>query len=152
MRKFKPLFMIISLVLLLASCTMEIPNPIVGTYKLKAESASYDAAYLSLRKDGTFVFVQIVPRTTKTITLEGSYTYTLRAFNFTSADGSITLNVETKIPEGVRGTFLSEGSNYYLYDWKCDKDEGPQQLSLIINTNDSNSIYELVYAGTEVAK
>lgn len=152
MRKVKYL-LIISIVLLLTSCNIatEVPNPIIGTYSLKAESSSYDSAYLSLRKDGTFVFVQVVPRTTKTIMLEGTYTYTLRAFNFTEADGTITLTVSTPIPDGVRGTFLNEGSNFFLYGWTCDKDAGPQSLTLVINSNDSNSIYEFVYSGSEVA-
>ena len=152
MRKAKYL-LILTVILLLTACKIstEIPNPIIGTYNLKAEGSIYDSAYLSLRKDGTFVFVQVIPRTTRTITLEGTYTYTLRAFNFTEADGSITLTVTTPIPAGVRGTFLTEGSNYFLYGWTCDKDEGPQSLTLVINSNDSNSIYEFVYSGSEVA-
>lgn len=149
MKKAKYLFLILIALLLLASCTYEIPNPIIGTYSLKAEGSTYDNAAISLNKDGSFVFKQTIPKTSQTITLEGTYTYSLRAFNFTSADGSITLKVTSPIPEGVQNTFLKEGSNYFLYDWKCNKDSGPQSLSLVINPNDSNTIYEFVYSAKE---
>ncbi len=133
----------------LASCNYQIPNPIIGTYSLKAEGSTYDSAAISLNQDGSFVFEQIIPNTAKTIKLEGTYTYSLRAFNFTAADGSITLEVKTPIPDGVQNTFLKNGSNYFLYDWECDKDNGPQSLTLVTNTNDINSIYEFVYSAKE---
>lgn len=149
MKKVKYLFLAILTSLLLASCTYEIPNPIIGTYSLKAEGSTYDSAAISLNKDGSFVFMQIIPKTAETIRLEGKYRYNLRAFNFTSAEGSITFEVTTPIPTGVQNTFLKEGSNYFLYDWKCDKDSGPQSLTLVINANDSNTIYEFVYSAKE---
>ena len=149
MKKSTRLLLILSSVLLLASCKAEIPNPITGTYSLKAEGSTLDTACISLKKDGTFVFKQIISGTDKTLTLGGTYNYTLRAFNFTSADGSISLQVTTKIQAGVTGTFLKEGTNDFLYEWECDKNEGPQELKLIINPNDSNTIYEFIYSGTE---
>ncbi len=149
MRKAKVLVLIITAVLLLTSCNHEIPNPIIGTYSLKAEGSIYDSAAISLNKDGSFVFMQIISGTDKQITLEGTYSYNLRAFNFTSADGSITLEVKTPMPTGVQGTFLKEGTNYFLYDWKCDKDNGPQSITLITNPNDIYSIYEFVYSAKE---
>lgn len=151
MKKAQYLILIISVIFLLASCTYEIPNPIIGTYCLKAENSTLDSAALSLKKDGSFIFVQIIPQTSETMTLKGTYTYNLRAFNFTSADGSITLEVTTPIPNGVQNTFLKEGSNYFLYDWKCNADSGPQSISLVINPNDSSTIYEFVYSGQEGA-
>jgi hypothetical protein len=154
MRKAQHLLIITAAVLVvfcLASCNYQIPNPIIGTYSLKAEGSTYDSAALCLNKDGSFVFVQIIPNTAKTIRLEGTYTYSLRAFNFTAADGSITLEVKTPIPNGVQNTFLKEGSNYFLYDWKCDKDSGPQSITLATNTNDISSIYEFVYSATEAS-
>lgn len=151
MKKIKAILLVISLLLLLASCKSDIPNPIIGTYSLKAEGSTLDSACLSLKKDGSFVFAQIIPGTTKTITLQGTYSYTLRAFNFLSADGSISLNMTTPIPEGVSGTFLKKGVNDFLYGWKCNKDSGPEALTLVTNPNDSNAIYEFVYSGTEEA-
>lgn len=151
MRKTKSLVILIAAVLLLASCTHEIPNPIIGTYSLKAEGSTYDSAAVCLNKDGSFVFEQIIPGTSQTVRLEGTYTYSLRAFNFTSADGSITLKVTTPLPTGVQNTFLKVGSNYFLYDWKCDKDSGPVSLTLVTNANDINSIYEFVYSATEAS-
>jgi hypothetical protein len=151
MKKAKVFLLILSIVLLLVSCKAEIPNPIIGTYSLKAEGSTYDTACICLKKDGTFVFEQIVPGTRETITLKGTYTYTLRAFNFTSADGSISLKETTPISASVSGTFLKEGTNDFLYGWKCDKNEGPQELTLVTNPNDSNAIYEFIYSGSEEA-
>lgn len=149
MKKIKYLVLITTILLLLVSCSYKIPNPIIGTYSLKAEGSTEDSAAISLNKDGSFVFMQIIPKTSETIRLEGTYIYNLRAFNFTEADGSITIEITTPIPQGVQNTLLKEGSNYFLFDWKCDKDNGPKSFSLVINPNDSNTIYEFVYSSKD---
>lgn len=148
----------ISLILLLVSCSGEVPNPIVGTYSLtRKDSVSTHLASISLKNDGTYIFAQIVydesTGTPKgTLKFTGSYEYVLRAFDFTSADGTIYLNLDaSSIPDGVTGTFLSAGSNPFFYSWKCDKNNGPQSLTLVVDPDDNSTVYCFTYSGNQNA-
>ena len=134
---------------LLFSCTGEVPNPIVGTYSLSSAAEGSHEASLALKSDGTFIFIQIVPQTSETIRIEGKYEYVLRAFNFTAADGSIYFTVaEGAVPsDRYSNIFLSEGTNSFLYGWKCDKNSGPETLILTTDPNNSSEIYTFSYAG-----
>lgn len=137
-------------ILLVSSCAPDVPNPIVGTYSLKATDSLTHAASIALKKDGTYVFVQIIPETSKILKIEGKYEYVLRAFNFTAADGSIYFSVkEGSIPSEISNSFLTEGTNSFQYGWKCDKNNGPESLILTTDPNNSSEIYVFDYAGGE---
>ena len=138
------------MILLVSSCSTEVPNPIVGTYSLAAGSSEEDYASIALKKDGTFVFVQVIPNTDRKLTITGTYEYVLRAFDFTSADGSIYFSVkEGSIPDEISNSFLVEGTNSFLYGWKCDKNNGPESLVLSTDPNNSAEIWAFDYAGGE---
>ncbi len=138
------------IILLVSSCAPGVPNPIVGTYSLAAESSEEHDASIALRKDGTFIFVQVIPGTDKKLTITGTYEYVLRAFGFTSADGSIYFSVkEGSIPDEISNSFLMEGTNSFLYGWKCDKNNGPESLVLSTDPNNSAEIWAFDYAGGE---
>ncbi len=153
MRRIAIILILLSIILILSSCAPGVPNPIVGTYSLRAEdSQTQDAASVALKKDGTFVFVQIIPETSRTLKIEGRYEYVLRAFNFTSADGSIYFSVkEGSIPDEISNSFLSEGTNSFQYGWKCDKNNGAESLTLTTDPNNSAEIYIFSYSGSETA-
>ena len=152
MRRTAFILTVLSIILLVSSCAPGVPNPIVGTYSLKAEDSLTHSASIALKKDGTFVFVQIIPATSKTLKIEGKYEYVLRAFNFTAADGAIYFSVaEGSIPEEISNSFLTEGTNSFQYGWKCDKNNGPESLTLTTDPNNSAEIYIFSYAGGETA-
>ena len=152
MRRIAIILILLSIILILSSCAPGVPNPIVGTYSLRAEDSQTHDASVVLKKDGTFVFVQIIPETSRTLKIEGRYEYVLRAYNFTSADGSIYFSVkEGSIPDEISNSFLSEGTNSFQYGWKCDKNNGVESLTLTTDPNNSAEIYIFSYSGSETA-
>ncbi len=150
MKRLNCLIFIIAIVAVLSSCSGEVPNPIVGTYSLETNGTTAHSASIELKSDETFVFVQIIPGTSKTLKIEGTYTYVLNAFTFTAADGSIHLTAKN-IPTEIKDSFIGNGTNYFLYSWKCDKNNGPQSLTLTTDPNNSAEIYEFIYAGGQTA-
>lgn len=152
MRRTAFILTVLSIILLVSSCAPGVPNPIVGTYSMKAETGDTHSASVALKKDGTFVFIQTIKDTDKTLKIEGKYEYVLRAFNFTAADGAIYFSVaEGSIPAGIGNPFLTEGTNSFQYGWKCDKNNGPESLTLTTDPNNSAEIYVFDYAGSETA-
>ncbi len=152
MKKSKYIIILLITILFVVSCSAEIPNPIVGTYYLKDKTTGYDLAGLSLKNDSTFLFIQVIPGTNDTFTVKGKYDYTLRAFSFLAADGSLFLKLEDNaLPSQIKDSFLKEGTNLFFYSWKCDKNNGPISLTITQDPNDTASIYEFKYAGSEKA-
>lgn len=134
---------------LFVGCEMKVPNPLIGCYVLPAESvgaSEYHLAALSLRNDGTFTYVEVISGTSEIRTVEGKYEMELQAYNFLAADGNLYLTVED-IPVDVEDLVLTKGVNPFLYDWACDKDKGPQSLTLVRDEANPGKNLELTYKG-----
>lgn len=156
MGKLKIIILIfLSLFLILAGCENSIPNPIVGTFVLLAEAEgapNYMLAGFSFAEDGSFSYAEVIKGSTKVIKASGSYSVMLDYFNFVTSSGQINITIdsfsETDIAENL---ILHLGVNPFLYDWQCDKNNGPSGMTLVVDANDSRKNYELVYKGSASA-
>lgn len=149
------MFICLSLFLVLAGCENSIPNPIVGTFILLAESEgapSYMLAGFSFAEDGSFSYAEVIKGSTTVIKASGSYNVLVDSFNFVTASGQINITIdsfsETDIAENL---ILHMGVNPFLFDWQCDRNNGPSGMTLVVDANDSRKNYELVYKGSASA-
>ncbi|MDY4611579.1 MAG: hypothetical protein SPD11_13300 [Sphaerochaetaceae bacterium] len=148
-RTMQILLMVLVCLGMFVGCEMKIPNPLIGCYVLPAESVGageYHLAALSLRKDGTFAYVEVITGTSELRTVEGKYVMELQAYDFLSADGNLYLTVEN-VPTDVENLLLSKGTNPFLYDWACDRNEGPKSLTLVRDADNPNNNLEMIYKG-----
>ncbi len=137
-------------VMLLGGCEMQMPNPLVGTYALRADSVGaddYHLAALCMRNDGTFTYEEVVTGSSATVKVTGTYTLWLDFFDFLAADGSLYLTLDV-IPDGIQNFYLSKGVNPFLFNWKCDKNAGPKSLTLIKDTQKPSKNLQLEYIGS----
>ena len=149
----KILIVLSILMLVLTGCEMELPNPIIGTYILTAENdgdASFILSGFSFREDGTFAYYEIIRGSDKFVKVTGTYKPDLHSFDFVSSSGTILITADRiEWPEGDRigQIYLGEGLNSFLFDWTCDRNNGPQGMTLVKNPYVSQENLELKYVG-----
>ncbi len=148
-RTIHMILMVLGCLGLFTGCDMKVPNPLIGCYVLPAESVGaneYHLAALSLRNDGTFTYVEVIAGTSESRTIEGNYHMELQAYNFLAADGNLYLTVQD-VPSDVENLLLVKGTNPFLYDWVCDKNEGPKSLTLVRDPDNPGDNLEMIYKG-----
>lgn len=143
--------------MMLASCAdfSQLPNPILGTYILDASdlgASQYSLAGIGFRPDGTFLYIEVVPGTSGTVAIEGRYEIVLSGYDFVEASGYLYLKVpEEGYPQGVGNLYLSKGENPFLFDWECDRNNGPVSLTLVKDPRDPSANLELKYNGSSLS-
>ena len=149
----KILIVLSILMLVLTGCEMELPNPLIGTYILTAENDGDSNLFLSgfsFREDGTFTYYEIIRGSDKFVKVTGTYKQDLHSFDFISSSGTILIDAgKIEWPEGdmIGEIYLGEGMNSFLYDWTCDRNNGPQGMTLVKNPYVSSENLELIYVG-----
>ena len=152
----KKILIILSIVFLaLTGCEMELPNPIIGTYVLpSSEDGSLILSGYSFKEDNSFTYFEVIfdkdQATDKKVLMEGTYSMDLDAFGFVNASGNIVFKVDNVvIPEGTKigNLYMGKGANAFLFDWTCDRNNGPQGMTLVKNPYVSQENLELKYVG-----
>ena len=137
--------------ILAASCAQPVPNPIIGAYTMPDRSnPTRDNAALALKNDGTFIYVELISGSTEyQVRIDGTYAVSVDSYDFVSASGLITFTVpDDQIPDRISDLLLKTGGNSFLFDWSCDRNSGPQDLTLVVDPEDSAKNYEFEYIGS----
>ena len=123
------------LVMLLASCKFVTdPMPLYGNYLAKENPSSHGYIYcFTLRKDGTFSFIQRGGATTTDVFIfEGTWNASLNHFDFYNASGIIVFTPEDDEEEsGYESLIFTEGQpNQYRFQWTLDSQTVNATMSL----------------------
>ena len=148
--RLKISFFILIMLFLMFGCAQPVPNPIIGAYTMPdAVNPNYDNASLALKEDGTFIYVErITSNSQYQVRIDGTYDISIESYDFVSANGLITLSVgDDQIPDGISDLILKKGGNSFLFDWSCDRNNGPQDMTFVIDPMDSTKNYEFEYIG-----
>ena len=132
MKKFRNIILLLILSLVLGSCNVELPVPIVGCYRVSEfEEESYDYYYLQLKEDNTFTLCQTGGMTEENgFLFKGTWSMDMTAYNFSRANGILTFSDVTG-PTGYSNLVLTPGVvNRYNFTWIKDKDTAKATIAL----------------------
>lgn len=132
MRRLSRMLILAFAALFVASCSTELPVPIVGYYRVsefKEDTFAY--FYLALRDDGTFTLYQAGGATnSEGYVFSGKWSSRLNAFNFLKGDGTLVF-YDVEGPSDASGLVLTPGiDNPYSFYWSKSVDSAEATLAL----------------------
>lgn len=130
--------------IILVSCEMKLPNPLIGAFR-KPKDAVTDEAAICFFVDNTFEYYQFAG--TEIWKVTGTYSLDLYAFDFINADGVI--NFRDVVEPAYADRALINETCSLLFDWTCDKNLGPQNMNLVFDPDDPTKNYFFEYLGTK---
>ena len=131
MKKFRNIILGLLLVLL-CSCSTELPMPIIGYYRVSDQKEQTDAYYyLAIEADHTFTLYQAGgAASSEPFIFRGKWSASLTSFDFLKADGNIKL-YDVEGPDKIYGLALTVGKdNDYRFYWQHDRNTADATLSL----------------------
>lgn len=132
MRRLSRMLILAFAALFVASCSTELPVPIVGYYRVSEfKEYSFSDFYLALRDDGTFTLYQTGGATSSEgYVFSGKWSSRLNAFNFLKGDGTLVF-YDVEGPSDASGLVLTPGiDNPYSFYWSKSVDSAEATLAL----------------------